>query len=131
MSRIAFIGLGNMGAGMAANQAGAGHAVAAFDLSAPALERARSAGCTPAATAADAVADAEVVITMLPAGHHVRQVFTEAVLRHTTPRRPADRLLHHRRGQRPPRSVAKPPRPASPSPTPRSPAASRRRRAAA
>ena len=40
MSRIAFIGLGNMGGGMAANQAKAGHAVAAFDLSAEALERA-------------------------------------------------------------------------------------------
>ena len=40
--KIAFIGLGNMGGGMAANQAKAGHAVAAFDLSQAALDRARS-----------------------------------------------------------------------------------------
>ena len=45
MTKIAFIGLGNMGGGMAANQAKAGHAVAAFDLSAQALERAASSGC--------------------------------------------------------------------------------------
>ena len=85
MSRIAFIGLGNMGAGMAANQAKAGHAVAAFDLSAAALERARIAGCTPAATAVEAVEGAEAVVTMLPAGRHVRQVFAEAVLPHAAP----------------------------------------------
>ena len=77
--RIAFIGLGNMGSGMAANQAKAGRQVAAFDLSAEALQRAQQAGCTPAATAADAVADAEVVITMLPAGPHVRKVYEEQV----------------------------------------------------
>ncbi|MFN3524078.1 MAG: 3-hydroxyisobutyrate dehydrogenase [Phenylobacterium sp.] len=80
MTRIAFIGLGNMGGGMAANQAKAGHAVAAFDLSAAALEKARAAGCTPAASVAEAVADAEAVITMLPAGPHVRQVYGEQVL---------------------------------------------------
>ncbi|HEY1073771.1 NAD(P)-binding domain-containing protein, partial [Brevundimonas sp.] len=45
MTRIAFIGLGNMGGGMAANQAKAGHDVAAFDLSPAALERAAEAGC--------------------------------------------------------------------------------------
>ena len=48
MQKIAFIGLGNMGGGMAANQAKAGRAVAAFDLSAAALERAAAAGCRPA-----------------------------------------------------------------------------------
>jgi len=80
MTRIAFIGLGNMGGGMAANQAKAGHAVAAFDLSAEALERAVAAGCTPAGSAAEAVRTAEVVITMLPAGQHVRQVYAEQVL---------------------------------------------------
>ena len=52
---IAFIGLGNMGSGMAANQAKAGRTVHAFDLSATALERARTAGCLPAASAAEAV----------------------------------------------------------------------------
>jgi 3-hydroxyisobutyrate dehydrogenase len=82
MTRIAFIGLGNMGAGMAANLAKAGHAVSAFDLSAPAIERAVSAGCQAVATAAEAVADAEVVITMLPAGAHVRSVYNDAVLPH-------------------------------------------------
>ena len=53
MTRIAFIGLGNMGGGMAANQAKAGHAVAAFDLSAQALEKAVAAGCRAAASAAE------------------------------------------------------------------------------
>ena len=80
MSRIAFIGLGNMGAGMAARQAAAGHQVQAFDLSGLAVERAVQAGCTAAGSAAQAVEGADVVITMLPAGAHVREVFAEAVL---------------------------------------------------
>ena len=80
MSRIAFIGLGNMGAGMAARQARAGHEVRAFDLSRLAVEKAAHAGCTAARTAAEAVEGADVVLTMLPAGGHVRQVFAEAVL---------------------------------------------------
>jgi 3-hydroxyisobutyrate dehydrogenase len=78
--RIAFIGLGNMGGGMAANQAKAGREVLAFDLSASALERASEAGCRPAGSVAEAVRDADAVITMLPAGPHVRQVYAEAVL---------------------------------------------------
>ncbi len=80
MSRVAFIGLGNMGGGMAANQAKAGHQVHAFDLSEAALARAHGAGCTPAGSAAEAVAEADVVITMLPAGAHVRQVYADSVL---------------------------------------------------
>ena len=80
MSRIAFIGLGNMGAGMAARQARAGHEVRAFDLSRLAVEKAAHAGCTGVRTAAEAVEGADVVLTMLPAGHHVREVFAEAVL---------------------------------------------------
>jgi 3-hydroxyisobutyrate dehydrogenase len=80
MTRIAFIGLGNMGGGMAANQAGAQHRVAAYDLSPAALERAASAGCNPAGSVAEAVKDAEVVITMLPAGAHVRKVYAEEIL---------------------------------------------------
>ena len=80
MKRLAFIGLGNMGGGMAANQAKAGRQVSAFDLSAQALQRAQGAGCTPAASVADAVRDAEAIITMLPAGPHVRQVYAEQVL---------------------------------------------------
>src|SRR3712207_1326505 len=77
--RIAFIGLGNMGSGMAANQAKAGRQVAAFDLSAEALQRAQQAGCRPSGSAAEAVAEAEVVITMLPAGPHVKKVYEEQV----------------------------------------------------
>lgn len=82
MARVAFIGLGNMGGGMAANLAKAGHDVRAFDLSAEALERARKAGCLPAANAAEAIAGAEAVITMLPAGRHVEALYTETLLDH-------------------------------------------------
>jgi 3-hydroxyisobutyrate dehydrogenase len=78
--RIAFIGLGAMGGGMAANQAKAGRQVAAFDLSKDALERAVAHGCKAAGSAAEAVRDAEAVITMLPAGPHVLKVFGEEVL---------------------------------------------------
>jgi 3-hydroxyisobutyrate dehydrogenase len=80
MARVAFIGLGNMGGGMAANLAKAGHDVRAFDLSAEALERAAKAGCKAAASAAEAVADAEAVVTMLPAGKHVRDVYESSVI---------------------------------------------------
>jgi 3-hydroxyisobutyrate dehydrogenase len=80
MTRIAFIGLGNMGGGMAANQAKAGHEVLAFDLSAAALEKAVAAGCRTAASASAAVQDAEAVITMLPAGQHVRAVYSNEIL---------------------------------------------------
>jgi len=75
MVRIAFIGLGNMGGGMAANLAKAGHAVHAFDLSADALARAEAAGCTAAASAVAAADGAEAVVTMLPAGRHVAEVY--------------------------------------------------------
>jgi 3-hydroxyisobutyrate dehydrogenase len=80
MARVAFIGLGNMGGGMAANLAKAGHEVAAFDLSQDALARARGHGCTVADTAQAAVANAEAVITMLPAGKHVAEVYRTNVL---------------------------------------------------
>jgi 3-hydroxyisobutyrate dehydrogenase len=82
MTRIAFIGLGNMGGGMAANQAKAQHHVMAFDLSPQAVERAVAAGCHAAGSVAEAVKDAEVVITMLPAGPHVRSVYGEQILVH-------------------------------------------------
>ncbi|MGA0544160.1 3-hydroxyisobutyrate dehydrogenase [Brevundimonas sp. VNH65] len=80
MTRIAFIGLGNMGGGMAANQAKAGHRVAAFDLSQAALERAEAAGCVPTASVTEAVRDADIVITMLPAGPHVLKVYSEQII---------------------------------------------------
>lgn len=82
MTRIAFIGLGNMGGGMAANQAKAQHQVAAFDLSEAAVARAVEHGCRAAGSVAEAVKDAEVVITMLPAGAHVRAVYGDHVLPH-------------------------------------------------
>ncbi|WP_313535675.1 3-hydroxyisobutyrate dehydrogenase [Sphingomonas sp.] len=82
MARVAFIGLGNMGGGMAANLAKAGHDVRAFDLSPEALERARKAGCLPAADAAEAIAGAEAIVTMLPAGRHVETLYTETLLDH-------------------------------------------------
>jgi 3-hydroxyisobutyrate dehydrogenase len=87
--RIGFIGLGNMGGGMAANLVRAGHEVHAFDLVEAAAERARAAGCTTHAQARDAVAGADVVVTMLPNGAIVRQVYADAVFGHA----PAGALL--------------------------------------
>lgn len=75
MSRIAFIGLGHMGGPMAANLARAGHAVRAFDLVPAALDAAAAAGCAKAPSAAEAVGDAEVVISMLPASRHVESLY--------------------------------------------------------
>ena len=72
MANVAFIGLGNMGGPMVQNQIKAGHTVRVFDLSQPALDAAKAAGASITATAADAAADADCVITMLPAGTHVR-----------------------------------------------------------
>ena len=74
MARVAFIGLGNMGGGMAANLARAGHEVLAFDLSQDALARAKVNGCSIADSAETAVAAADAVVTMLPAGKHVAEV---------------------------------------------------------
>ena len=79
MAKIAFIGLGHMGGGMAPNLAKAGHEVRAFDLVAQAVEQAVGKGCTPASSAADAVKEADVVITMLPAAKHVRAVYENDV----------------------------------------------------
>lgn len=75
MARIGFIGLGNMGAPMAANLLKAGHIVAGCDLNAAAVAALAGAGGVAAASPAEAVAGAEIVITMLPAGQHVRDVF--------------------------------------------------------
>ena len=80
MTKIAFIGLGNMGGGMAANQAKAGHAVKAFDLSQAALDRAKDNGCDPVGSVVEAVKDADIVITMLPAGPHVLKVYSEEII---------------------------------------------------
>jgi 3-hydroxyisobutyrate dehydrogenase len=85
MTRIAFIGLGNMGGGMAANQAKAGHEVLAFDLSKAALEKAAGAGCVAAGSAAEAVKAADAIITMLPAGQHVRAVYHDEIAPNARP----------------------------------------------
>jgi 3-hydroxyisobutyrate dehydrogenase len=73
--RIGFIGLGNMGGPMAANLVKAGHQLGAFDMMKPAVEKVVAQGAHAAATANDAARDAEVVVTMLPAGSHVRAVY--------------------------------------------------------
>ncbi len=75
MARIGFIGVGNMGGPMLRNLIGAGHEVTAFDVVEDARQAARDAGATLAATTADAAAAGDVVITMLPAGEHVREVY--------------------------------------------------------
>ena len=80
MAKIAFIGLGHMGGGMAPNLAKAGHEVRAFDLSEEALSTAVEKGCTRAASTDEAVRDAEVVVTMLPAAKHVLDVYRSQVL---------------------------------------------------
>jgi len=85
MARIAFIGLGHMGGGMAPNLVNAGHEVLAFDLVPEALERAANAGCIAASSAAEAVKNAEVVITMLPAAQHVRAVYENGVAPNAKP----------------------------------------------
>jgi 3-hydroxyisobutyrate dehydrogenase len=84
MMTIAFIGLGAMGSGMAANLVKAGHEVLAFDLNADAVATAVSQGAKSAPSVADVVVRADVVITMLPAGSHVRDVYTgrDGVLAH-------------------------------------------------
>ena len=79
MGSVAFIGLGNMGLPMALNLVRAGHVVRGFDLS-PAARQAASEGAIALAdSAVDCVRGAETVITMLPAGKHVRAVWEEIV----------------------------------------------------
>ena len=82
MAKIAFIGLGNMGGPMAANLVKGQHQVTAFDLTASAVDAAVEKGARKAASAAEAVKDAEVVVTMLPQGKHVRAVYENDVLPH-------------------------------------------------
>ena len=75
MTSIAFIGLGHMGAPMAANLVKAGHEVRGFDLVPELRDAARAAGVEIAESSADAAASADVIITMLPAGRHVLSVY--------------------------------------------------------
>ena len=75
MSRIAFIGLGNMGGPMASNLAKAGHQLAIFDRDVAARTRLAEPNMQPARGIAEAVSAADAVITMLPAGQHVESVY--------------------------------------------------------
>lgn len=77
MAKIGFIGLGNMGGPMAANLAKAGHDVTATDLSIGAIDRAVEAGCARGDSVAATVRDADIVVSMLPAGAHVRSVYND------------------------------------------------------
>ena len=87
MIRIAFIGLGNMGGGMCANLVKSGHNVAAFDLNPEAVAAVAAKGARAASSIADAVKDADVVVSMLPAGKHVLGVYfgPEGVKHHAKP----------------------------------------------
>ena len=76
---IGFIGLGNMGGPMAANLVKAGYSVTGFDLVVAHLDAAKAQGITPAHSAHDAVAKADVIITMLPAGKHVLAVWKDVL----------------------------------------------------
>ncbi len=86
---IAFIGLGNMGGGMAANLVKAGHTVRAFDLAEDALARACEHGCETFATVREAVEGVDAVVTMLPNGAIVDSVYAGDVIGHA----PASALL--------------------------------------
>ncbi len=76
-TRIAFIGLGNMGGPMAANLVKADHDVIGFDLSRQSCQAAEGKGVSIASSPVDAAKDADVVVTMLPAGQHVLTVWSE------------------------------------------------------
>ncbi len=78
MSKIAFIGLGNMGLPMAKNLVAAGHDVTGYDLSDAAKAGLQESGGKVADTIAAAVADAEIIVSMLPAGKHVTAVYTKS-----------------------------------------------------
>ena len=87
MAKIAFIGLGNMGGPMAQNLVKAGHTVIGADVSAEAIERLVAAGGQAAAKLGSAAAEADVVITMLPSGREVSEIYLspDGVLAHALP----------------------------------------------
>ena len=89
MPAIGFIGLGNMGAPMAANLVKSGEHVLGFDVVPAARQAAAGDGVQIVANARSTVEDAEVVITMLPAGEHVLSVWNDIV-----PRRAAGHAVH-------------------------------------
>ncbi|OZI34963.1 3-hydroxyisobutyrate dehydrogenase [Bordetella genomosp. 10] len=77
MSKIAFIGLGNMGGPMALNLIKGGHELTVYDLVPASIQAATAAGARAAASAREAVAGAEVVISMLPASRHVEKLYLD------------------------------------------------------
>ncbi len=81
MATIGFIGVGNMGGGMAANLVKAGHKVVAFDLSEDALTTAVGNGCDRAGSVGDCIDGSDALVTMLPAGTHVRAVYEKEVFK--------------------------------------------------
>ena len=80
--KIAFSGLGNMGGGMAANLAKAGHEVNAFDLAQPALDRAKENGCAVFSDVREAVSGVDAVVSMLPNGKIVQDAYEQNVIGH-------------------------------------------------
>ncbi|MBU3021218.1 3-hydroxyisobutyrate dehydrogenase [Aestuariibacter sp. A3R04] len=80
MTFIAFIGLGNMGSGMAKNLVQKGFQVTAYDLSEQALRKARGFGCRTTSSIEEAVKGAKVVVSMLPAGEHVDDVYINHII---------------------------------------------------
>ncbi|MFC7047770.1 3-hydroxyisobutyrate dehydrogenase [Emcibacter nanhaiensis] len=91
MATVAFIGLGNMGGGMAANLIKAGHTLKVFDLNEAAMAALQEQGAAPAGSVAEAVTDVDAVVTMLPAGQHVKSVYLgdDGILKNI----PADTIL--------------------------------------
>ena len=82
MATIGFIGLGNMGLPMAQNLIKAGHTVQGFDVGKTQLDALAESGGRVAASAKAAASGVDVVITMLPAGQHVREVYLGRRARH-------------------------------------------------
>lgn len=82
MKKIAFIGLGNMGGPMAANLIKKGYEVKGFDLSADALNHLKDVGGHVADSSLEAIAGADVVITMLPSGKHVSDLYSDEFITH-------------------------------------------------
>ncbi len=102
MAKIGFIGLGNMGLPMAQNLLKAGHAVQGFDMSKAQVDALTASGGQATDSVKAAASGVEIVITMLPAGAHVREVYlgADGVLAAVGAGNAADRFLHHRRRDR-------------------------------
>ena len=77
MLKVAFYGLGNMGGPMAANLLKAGYQVCVYDLFPEAVEKLVALGATTAESAQAVANDADVVVSMLPAGKHVKSLYIE------------------------------------------------------